>query len=209
MQIYAFGSICRGEINFDSDIDLLAIVEGRDSQFDPEFFSIYSRKRIAELWEKGNPFAWHLTIESVILFSSDGTNYLKELGEPGSYKDMIEDCQKFYAIFKDASARLQNSRDSAVFELSIVFLAIRNIATCYSLGTSEQPDFSRNSALQIHDIPLQINEKIYEVLSRSRTLSTRGKGNIPTPEDVNHAIKILPKIEEWMSNLIKEAEKHV
>ncbi len=209
MQIYAFGSICRGQINFDSDIDLLAVVEGRDSKFDPEVFSIYSRKRLAELWERGNPFAWHLALESVILFSSDGTNYFKELGEPGPYNNMVEDCQKFFAIFNDASARLQSSRDSAVFELSIVFLAIRNIASCYSLGTAEKPDFSRDSALQLNDIPLTIDEKIYEVLSRSRTLSTRGKGVIPTTETINYAIKILPKIEEWMSNLIQEAEKYV
>lgn len=35
MHIYAFGSICRGEIDKNSDIDLLAIVDGFDARLWP------------------------------------------------------------------------------------------------------------------------------------------------------------------------------
>lgn len=35
MHIYAFGSICRGEVDASSDIDMLAIVNGHDARFRP------------------------------------------------------------------------------------------------------------------------------------------------------------------------------
>ena len=57
MHIYAFGSVCRGDVLPSSDIDLLAITEGHDSRFDPNNYSIYSYNRIKELWQEGNPFA--------------------------------------------------------------------------------------------------------------------------------------------------------
>ena len=71
MHIYIFGSICRGDLREGSDIDLLALVEGYDSRFDPDTFSVYSYSRIADLWAEGNPFAWHLFLESRLVFASD------------------------------------------------------------------------------------------------------------------------------------------
>jgi predicted nucleotidyltransferase len=64
MHIYAFGSLCRGEVSRNSDVDLLALVDGFDERFNPEIYSIYSYRRIEELWREGNPFAWHLSLES-------------------------------------------------------------------------------------------------------------------------------------------------
>ena len=77
MHVYAFGSLCRGEIRPDSDIDLLAIVDGYDSRFDQNVFSIYSYTRLAELWNEGNPFGWHLFLESRLIFSADGSDFLQ------------------------------------------------------------------------------------------------------------------------------------
>ena len=67
MHVYAFGSICRGDVSLTSDIDLLAVVDGYDPRFDPNVFSIYSYNRIEELWAEGNPFAWHLAKESKVV----------------------------------------------------------------------------------------------------------------------------------------------
>ena len=57
---YAFGSVCRGEIDPASDIDLLACLSTPNPEIDPKKFSIYTYERIRELWHEGNPFAWHL-----------------------------------------------------------------------------------------------------------------------------------------------------
>ena len=87
MHIYAFGSVCRGEIDIDSDIDLLAIVDRDDSRFNTDIYSIYSCKEIAELWAKGNPFAWHLATESRMIYASDKINDIKK--RLNNFRDFI------------------------------------------------------------------------------------------------------------------------
>jgi predicted nucleotidyltransferase len=82
VHIYAFGSICRGEIDTKSDIDLLAIVGGNDNHFDTSTYSMYSYNRLTELWLEGNPFAWHLATESKLIYSSDEKDFIKDLGSP-------------------------------------------------------------------------------------------------------------------------------
>ena len=46
MHLYAFGSVCRGDINYDLDIDLLALVSGHDARLNPaEVFHLFSCRR--------------------------------------------------------------------------------------------------------------------------------------------------------------------
>src|SRR5437879_2859010 len=149
MHIYAFGSVCRGDISPGSDVDLLAVVEGHDARFNPDDYSIYSYERIKEIWGEGNPFAWHLSIESKLLYASDQSDFLCALGRPESYQRCQQDCDKFFALFREACSSFESQVESKVFDLSMVFLAIRNFATCFSLGTLERPDFSRSSALRL------------------------------------------------------------
>ena len=55
MYIYLFGSLCRGEIDEFSDVDLLAIIganENINTQLDTQKFSIYKEKRMMELWKE-------------------------------------------------------------------------------------------------------------------------------------------------------------
>lgn len=145
MHIYAFGSICRGEIDKYSDIDVIAIVENFDSRLDPNKFSIYSYNRIKELWEEGNPFAWHLSLESKMIYSSNSKNLFDQLGKPNIYQNGTDDCLKFYRLFKSAEEALKSNTSSKTFELSNIFLSIRNFATCYQLANGKYC-FSRDSA---------------------------------------------------------------
>lgn len=210
MHIYAFGSICRGDISLCSDVDLLAIVEGYDYRIDPEMFSIYSYKRIQELWHEGNPFAWHLSLESRLLFSSDQLDYLRTLGSPKPYKNCVQDCEKFFALFREAYDSLIANSTSKVFDLSTVFLSIRNIATCFSLGTmdKEHSSFSRNSALCLGCNSIPIARDSYQILERSRLLCTRGYGKNITNDEINTVIPILNEVHEWMNNLVKKAKEN-
>lgn len=206
MHIYAFGSVCRGEIDRSSDIDLIAIVEGFDARFDPATFSIYSYKRIREIWESGNPFAWHLATESRLLFSSDQSDFFSELGEPSQYLSVRSDCEKFTRIFQDAAQAIEAGTDSVVFELSTVFLAIRNFATCFALGTSIQKDFSRFSAKHLEASPVPISSMTFNILERARLLSTRGKGCSLQRLEIESVKAELDSINSWMNNLLSKIE---
>lgn len=202
MHIYAFGSVCRGEVDVSSDIDMLAIVNGYDSRFNPSDYSVYSYGRIHDLWKQGNPFAWHLFLESKLVYSQDDIDYLHSIGEPGDYKTGIADCEKFREIFSSAKESINSSALTEIFDLASVFLAVRNFATCYSLHSDIGPDFSRNSArnLGIHSIP--IDASTYSLLERARVLCTRGIGEILSSDEIDKAKSTLGKIESWMMEIL-------
>lgn len=202
MHIYAFGSICRGEVNAGSDIDLLAIVDGRDNRFDIDTYSVYSYDRVKELWTEGNPFAWHLHLEAKPIFLSDDCDFIADLKEPSDYTNGIRDCEKFYSIFKDALNSVKSDTSSQTFDLSTIFLSIRNIATCFSLHYSDTPSFSRHSALMLNADSLSMPEDTYSVLERARILCTRGHGKYLTRQEINQTIQKLDIIEHWMQNLV-------
>jgi len=204
MHIYAFGSVCRGDIDSSSDIDLLAIVNGFDHRFDPQLYSIYSRRRIGEIWAEGNPFAWHLSIESRLIFSSDGSDILSSMGQPNRYTACRQDCEKFRNLFLEAQSSIREDGRTMTFDLSTTFLAIRNFATCFSLGRLETPVFSRNAALLLSERSLPISAAAYSVFERARILCTRGYGPGVSKDEAHMAMGFLSTIEKWMNGLLLE-----
>lgn len=206
MHIYAFGSICRGDIDLHSDIDLLSIIDGYDSRFDPNTYSIYSYSRIAKIWEEGNPFAWHLATEAKLIYSSNGSDYIQELGSPHEYNNYKNDCTKFYNLFLNAFASIKSGSNSQIFELSTIFLSIRNFATCYLLGRNKIKDFSRHSAIHLDNRSLKISNAAYEILENSRIISTRGVGKIISQRESLLAIEELNNIKYWMEYLLNEVK---
>jgi predicted nucleotidyltransferase len=207
MHIYAFGSVCRGDVSPGSDVDLLAIVEGHDPRFSAQDYSIHSYERIREIWAEGNPFAWHLSIEAKLLYSEDQLDFLVSLGRPTPYGRCRQDCEKFLALFREARDALTLHSESKVFDLSMVFLAIRNTASCFSLGMLPKPDFSRHSALRIGVHSLSIPNNAYRVLERSRILSTRGIGEPITDKEAQVVFVEFSSVESWMVKLGKEIDQ--
>lgn len=208
MHIYAFGSICRGDVQRGSDIDLLALVDGYNPHFDPDMFSVYSYGRISDLWSEGNPFAWHLFLESALIFAADGRDFLRSLNSPAAYAACLRDCEKFYGLFCEAHDSLVSRPESKVFELSTLFLSIRNIATCFSLGTTDAPNFSRNSARHLGSDRIPLANSPYTTLERARILSTRGQGQPITDKEVDEVLPELDNVKHWMEALIAKAQKH-
>lgn len=203
MHIYAFGSVCRGEVDVSSDIDMLAIVDGYDSRFNPSDYSVYSYERIHDLWGQGNPFAWHLFLESKMVYSQDDVDYLQSIGEPGTYKSGIADCEKFREIFLSAKKSIDSSALTEIFDLSSVFLAVRNFATCYSLHAGIAPDFSRNSAKNLSAYSIPIDDSTYSLFERARVLCTRGLGEILSSDEIDKAKITLNEIDSWMIEILE------
>ncbi len=203
MYIYAFGSICRGDIDFYSDIDLLAISENQSelSALDSNKFSIYSEKRLKEYWKLGNPFAWHLYKESRLIYSYTGVDLIYEWKEPSPYSNGLHDLKKFYNIFLDSTKQIELTRDSFLFDISTIFLSIRNFATCYSLANGNI-NFHRNSALNLADKSVPISVENYKLLELARLLATRGVGEFPNEYDSGRLIKCFKDIDDWMKLLL-------
>ena len=202
---YAFGSICRGEVDKSSDVDLLACITGQNVDLDTDKFSVYQHERLRSLWAEGNPFAWHLHLESRLLYASDGVDFIESLGAPTPYRAGAADCEKFERLFVESFEQLVQARVSSTFNMSCMFLGIRNFATCYSLWR-EHPIFSRSSPLLV-DPPPRIGQAAFDVLSRARVLSTRGLGPPLSDEDVMLAVEAGPAIREWMTSLLAEVRK--
>jgi Nucleotidyltransferase domain len=201
--IYVFGSVCRGEITSGSDVDLLAVTAGFDDRFDPMVYSIYSARRLAEIWREGNPFAWHLALESRMVYSSDGSDLIADLGRPSLYAHVRRDCEKFFALFEAAADALDDGSNSPVFELSTVFLAARNFATCYLLGRTGTPDFSRRSSQRMGPDSLALDGEGFTLLERARILCTRGAGVMLSTEEIRQSIGQLGCVRAWMQKLIQ------
>ncbi|TWC27797.1 hypothetical protein FBY05_101665 [Pseudomonas sp. SJZ083] len=182
-----------------SDVDLLACVDGPAGHIDSAKYSIYKYDRLRALWAEGNPFAWHLHLESKLLFSSDGSDFLSDLGKPARYRADFDDCDKFKKLFDRSYFELTNSSNSATFHLSCIFLAIRNFATCHSLSVGN-PIFSRQSPLLVQP-RLEITSNVFSILTRARLLSTRGFGENITREEVITATEEVAIVPMWMETL--------
>lgn len=203
MFIYAFGSICRGEVDFYSDIDLIAISHDQTSllDLDPNKFSIYSEKRLKEYWMIGNPFAWHLYHESKLIYSFNERDLIREWGKPSIYTNGLDDLKKFYNIFLDSKKQIELTRDSFLFDISTIFLSIRNFATCYSLANGHI-NFHRNSALNLGNRSVPISTENYKMLESSRLFATRGVGSFPNDDNSSKLVECFEDIDDWMKLLI-------
>lgn len=185
---------------------MLAITNGLSEYFDPSVYSVYSYKRISELWFEGNPFAWHLFSESIMIYSSDKIDFIKSLGNPKEYKKSIKDCNKFLKLYIKAYKAIDSGTSNSVFELSNIFLAIRNFATCFLLGEYGINNFSRRSALQMGNRSLPISMEAFGILERSRILCIRGTGKIIQNKEIRLVIKEMKSVGKWMQRLLVEIE---
>jgi hypothetical protein len=206
--VYLFGSVVRGEIDQYSDIDLLLITDETINNIDPNKYSIYSPERIKELYAEGNPFAWHLYYESKLVFSND-QDFLLSVGKPSRYANCKSDLLKFKRLFDDSIASINENEFSLVFDLAMIFLAIRNFATCYTLGNYEKPIFSRTAFEKLHDYPLILDEEIKELLMMSRISSTRGIDYSIKNKSLSLFKLNLGKIENWFNEILVNYESRV
>lgn len=208
MHIYIFGSIVRGELDEFSDVDLILISDEHLEKIDSSKYSIYTTSRIKELFSEGNPFAWHLYYESVLVFGQD-YDLLKTIGPPQKYTNCKNDLIKFKNLFEQSIASIKENNLSIVFDLAMVFLAIRNFATCYSLDKYKKPIFSRNSFEKLPDHPLTLDSEIKSLLMTARMSSTRGINIEINEELINKMFNELDLIVNWFDKILNEYENRI
>ena len=207
MNLYIFGSYVRGEFDEASDVDFL-IIKGitEHRHYDLNKFSVYEESRIKDLYDEGNPFAWHLHYESKLVFSSDGKDFLLDLGQPNLYSNMQSDLIKFEKLFYSALDSLILDSSSRIFDLGTIFLSIRNFSTCFSLGYLNEVNFSRDSCLKLGNFSLKVSKENYNLMKRCRILSTRGIGFNITKKEFDNFVNEIPAIKNWFQTIKHEIQ---
>ena len=136
------------------------------------------------------------------VYSSDSEDPLANLGTPARYADAEYDCFKFHSLYEEGFASIRTSTASRIFDLSTIFLAIRNFATCYRLGIDGVMDFSRDAATHMGEISVPLSKETYEVLGeRERMLATRGAGRFIAEDESADVLDELPLADGWMRRL--------
>lgn len=206
--IYAFGSVVRGEIDEYSDIDLLLITDEKIKHIDSSKYSIYTPDRIKEMYIEGNPFAWHLYYESKLIFS-DNMDFLADLGKPSVYKNAYNDLIKFKNLFTDSVNSIFEDKLSIMFDLAMIFLSLRNFATCYSLDNYKKPIFSRISFEKLFDYPLNLDYRVKKLLMMSRISSTRGIIYDLDEIEVSLLLEEINNISNWFNVILQGYESRI
>lgn len=172
-EIYAFGSMTRGDVSATSDADILVIDDSRDRSRYPHSWSVYSRETIRKYFVEGRLFAWHLHLDAVQVFPRHSRGLLSNLGMPASYRSLEEDLNDLTTILCDALTELRMCTPSTVYELGLAYTATRDIAMSASWSLLERPSFSRYVPYQI-PIDFPIPRDIFDTAVGARHASTRG-----------------------------------
>lgn len=198
MWLYVFGSAARGEIDEQSDLDVLAVLVDKSEQARlPRNFLVYSRAELAACFERGDLFAHHLTWESRLIHSHDGSDVIHDLGRPTPYQSGEHDFDCFYQIGNESISQIIGGNCSFVFEFGVLYMAIRDVAMILSYHVSERPSFSKYVPYYITP-QLTLERDKYEYIKNCRAASTRGPVLI-VEHDVLSDIDLFA-IREWLDS---------
>lgn len=193
---YVIGSVARGEADALSDLDVLAIVQdGRGKVPESKIHSLippdisgpdigiswYGIKRIRQMFENGELFAWHIWREHMVLAEQHFS--LADLGPPAEYKNALLDIQSFERILAGSPVHLSEAPGNAVYEFGLLYVCLRNIGMSASAILKDWPDFSRYSPFKFNEIvklPMSIED--YNCAMQCRMAGQRG---ITPPESLD------------------------
>jgi len=204
MWIYTFGSLVRGEIDAESDIDILCICDSTDRGKLPAYIQKYSKNDYLKIHTEGDLFSHHLYKESCLIHSSDGADFIQSIGRPGPYIDWNSDLLSFIEIARYSLDSI-NRESHSVFSKGLLYMTLRDMAMIYSHVEMHVSDFSKYVPYNI-DIPLDISRSIYENLRLCRLSSTRGTWN---PAVLNNLpISFCSKTESWINKITNWSLNH-
>jgi predicted nucleotidyltransferase len=198
-EIYVFGSICRGEVSPTSDVDVLVLPFTDNRTNFPPSWSIYAPELLREYYSLGRLFAWHLHLEAKCIFSPFGLPFLSTLGVPVPYSTMRKDIDDLEELLQEAIHELKTGTKSVVYELGIVYTAIRDIAMSASWALLGTPCFSSDAPYRLPK-PCPLEFVTYNQAKISRHSSTRGA---EIEGDLDQAINeiICAPFEQWIESL--------
>lgn len=197
--LYIFGSATRGEISATSDIDVLVVPLGNGQSEYPAGWSVYSPAVIQSYFESGRLFAWHLHLEAKCIHSAKPMPYLSSLGIPAPYLSAGEDIDQLEGLLRESLREIQSRTTNLIYELGIVYTAIRDIAMAASWALLDRPCFSRDAPFLLPS-PCPIPQDAYEGAMLARHSSTRGSDHNIVIEDIAEGLLAAPLL-SWVRDI--------
>lgn len=203
-EIYIFGSVCRGEPDSGSDVDVLVVSDSaRDRRNLPPAWSCYSRQRLRVLFGRGTLFAWHLYLDSVQLWPRGVEGFLRKIGPPKPYLGARREIADLQRILLGASKELVGGTLSPVYEFGLLALACRDAAMAAFLPQVGRFDFSRDAPFHL-PASFPLSKSQFDYLLKCRRASTRG-GDIHRRSHVESEILVrLPQLNAWCATLLND-----
>lgn len=198
-EIYVFGSICRGESTPTSDVDVLVVPFEVDSSQFPHSWSVYSPGLLAEYFKAGRLFAWHLHLEAKCIYSSRSESFLSKLGPPAPYSTIVDDIDDLDVLLNDALTELAAGTENVIYELGIVYTAIRDLAMSVSWSLLGNPCFSAYAPYCLPFSP-PLPRDVYHQTMLARHASTRGS-QVSFDPTITAKIVTNAPLENWVVSL--------
>lgn len=203
MWFYAFGSSVRGELTEYSDIDILVIGEKQDMERLPKWAQTYSIEEVKSIFSSGDLFAHHLSLESALIYSKDGSDLIGSLGAPAQYSQWKSDFDKFVEVIRFA-LEVVSANPASVFHKGLIYMCCRDLAMIYSHTAMQRSNFSAYSPYHISINP-GFQRDAYEQWRLCRVSSTRG---LTPPHEVESVCRSnLQHVDDWLDSLIQWRSK--
>ncbi len=207
-EFYVFGSVCRGEPDTGSDIDILVITDEQQAKRElPASWSIYSPRRLQNLFARGTLFAWHLHQEAVPIWPRRNPTFLKRLGKPSPYLRGAAEIEDLIAVLGSAISRLNAGAPSAVYEFGLIALACRDSAMAAAPILTGKFDFSRHAPLHLPTSKFPLSRRSFDYLLNCRRATTRGGKFRRNHKIERHVQSLAPDLRNWALNLLFAVRK--
>ena len=191
-----FGSLVRGDADYQSDRDILVLVRGstphasmqesirvwREKDYD---VSVYTEERYCQMHRNGHLFTWHVFRESkaldLELRPTNAADLIDTLGLPAVYRHASSDGDTLFRLLDASVDNLQEDTCSEVYEAGLLYVIARNLAIIASWQL-EHLCFSVHAPYVVGGqvrSPFPLSLSVYDLLRRSRKASA---GTLPAPK---------------------------
>ncbi len=220
ISVCVFGSMARGDYDGSSDADILVVVEDRSGKVCEDLvadyvrpwvaqlptISWYGRHRLQSMFRNGHLFAWHLYLESKVLWGPSAI--VDVFGRPAPYKDALLDMSSFHEVIEGVPHALRHCMNNAIYEMGLLYVCVRNIAMSASWHFCGEPDFTRYSPFNPKLRELCATRRSYELAMSCRMASQRGL-RIANPVDTDTVLELQNTAVSWSQGIKEDVEENV
>jgi hypothetical protein len=171
--LYLFGSYSRGDFDEYSDLDILLIYNGELNENNEinkiiknkeqelnklSNVSIYSVDSLNHYYNIGHLFAWHLALESKLIYTNLTFDFLKNKGNPREYKHASDDYNVFIKVLNGIILETKASNWNLLLEACNFYTVLRNCFFLFLYKNHQNFFFSPYEIFNYkYELPIDLN----------------------------------------------------